>query len=325
MNELTPDPIDYLLRRKFGFPTVDDPGLAYPSTEALVSKLGEAQRQAYDTCKAALEIKKPEEIRALFEAERAKYRPQEKTNVDPQEQRRFFNLPAAAADFKHWSKAAHWTLDEAVALSFGKAPEVVNWKSVEPYEDVSPFAKRYRQVRDLALRAAQWQQLFDPMLPGIFLAWAERADIAVPPELVAAVKARGVQVADWKTLYDQLLARHKELAKLNSATIEQQRLTIAELNELSSSLANEIAAVRAAAAADSPKGREIGTRERDSLLKLVIGMAVGGYRYDPAQKRSDKLPEIVSDLERAGVPLDADTVRKWLKQAADLLPPKQTE
>jgi hypothetical protein len=26
--------------------------------------------------------------------------------------------------------------------------------------------------------------------------------------------------------------------------------------------------------------------------------------------------------ERAGVPLDVDTVRKWLRQAADLLPPK---
>ena len=54
-------------------------------------------------------------------------------------------------------------------------------------------------------------------------------------------------------------------------------------------------------------------------------MAVGGFSYDPAQKRSAIIPEIVGDLERAGVALDADTVRKWLKQAAELLPPKQTE
>ena len=28
------------------------------------------------------------------------------------------------------------------------------------------------------------------------------------------------------------------------------------------------------------------------------------------------------DLARAGVPLDVDTVRKWLREAAELLPPK---
>jgi hypothetical protein len=54
-------------------------------------------------------------------------------------------------------------------------------------------------------------------------------------------------------------------------------------------------------------------------------MAVEGYRYDPKQKRSDKIPEIVSDLDKAGIALDADTVRKWLREAAELLPPRETD
>jgi hypothetical protein len=33
--------------------------------------------------------------------------------------------------------------------------------------------------------------------------------------------------------------------------------------------------------------KPLGTKERDSLLKLVIGMAIGGYRYDPKAKRSE--------------------------------------
>jgi len=57
-------------------------------------------------------------------------------------------------------------------------------------------------------------------------------------------------------------------------------------------------------------------------LKVVIGMAVGGYSYDPKVGRSDRHTEIAGDLERAGVPLDVDTVRKWLREAAELLPPK---
>ena len=62
------------------------------------------------------------------------------------------------------------------------------------------------------------------------------------------------------------------------------------------------------------------TRERDTALKLIIGMAVKGYGYDPTAKRSDKISEIVGDLASAGISLDDDTVRKWLREAADLLP-----
>jgi hypothetical protein len=54
---------------------------------------------------------------------------------------RFFNQPHAAADFEHWSKLAHWTLDEAVALSSGKAPERVNWEAVSKYLQLSSFAE----------------------------------------------------------------------------------------------------------------------------------------------------------------------------------------
>jgi len=51
-------------------------------------------------------------------------------------------------------------------------------------------------------------------------------------------------------------------------------------------------------------------------------MAVKGYVYDPKAARSDSVAEIVKDLALVGVPLDDDTVRKWLREAAELLPPK---
>ena len=67
-------------------------------------------------------------------------------------------------------KAQHWTLDEAVALAFGKAPEVVSWSSVSPFFiSASPFALKYSRLRDLALRAKQWEKLFDPVLPELSL------------------------------------------------------------------------------------------------------------------------------------------------------------
>src|SRR6185436_9706811 len=92
---------------------------------------------------------------------------------EQEEQALFFHQPWANADFSHWSKAAHWTLDEAIALSFGKAPEHVTWEKVKSVAVISPFAGQYARRRDLALRAMHWKQLFDPVLPGIFLAWAK--------------------------------------------------------------------------------------------------------------------------------------------------------
>lgn len=66
----------------------------------------------------------------------------------------------------------------------------------------------------------------------------------------------------------------------------------------------------------------LGSRERESLLKLVIGMAVKGYGYDPKASRSDKVSEIAGDLTKLGIPLTDDTVRKYLREARDLLPPE---
>jgi hypothetical protein len=236
-----------------------------------------------------------------------------------EEEQRFFHRPYARADFEHWSKAAHWTLDEAIALSFGKAPERVTWETVKPYLQVSSFAFQYQRRRDLAIRALAWKQLFDPCLPGIFLAWAKRNDLAIPPELETAVTARGVQIADWKTLYDDLKAKfdahHEEWMKVSD-----------EKDQLAESLRQQVQDLEtrlASGASDAPataSERALGTRERESLLKLIIGMAVGGYGYNPTAPRSEQPSEIASDLATSGVSLDVDTVRKWLKEAAGLLP-----
>lgn len=47
-----------------------------------------------------------------------------------------------------------------------------------------------------------------------------------------------------------------------------------------------------------------------------------GYAYNPKAGRSESTGDIVKDLEQAGVALDPDTVRKWLREAAELLPPQ---
>lgn len=69
--------------------------------------------------------------------------------------------------------------------------------------------------------------------------------------------------------------------------------------------------------------RELSTRERDTLLKLVVGMAIEGYRYDPNAARNDAPGEIAGDLAKQGIELTDDTVRKWLKEAASTVLPRK--
>jgi hypothetical protein len=78
-----------------------------------------------------------------------------------------------------------------------------------------------------------------------------------------------------------------------------------EIAQLQSQLAHQITASK---------------REQESLLKLVIGMATGGYRFDRRAVRSRVTKEITDDLLDAGVSLDEATILKHLRRASELLP-----
>lgn len=65
---------------------------------------------------------------------------------------------------------------------------------------------------------------------------------------------------------------------------------------------------------------KLDARKERSMQKLIIGMAVKGYSYDPQKSRNDVVAEIRSDLDHLGISLDDKTIRDHLKEAAKLLP-----
>lgn len=333
------DRTEYLVLRRFPFAGgLSFPPPISPGRNRLPGPTPE-MRQALAAYREELAALTADELVARYGAEKQREYEQLVAKAEQKEREYFFNQPHAGADFVHWSKMAHWTIDEAVALSFGKGPELVHWAAVSKYLQISRFAGQYQRRREIATRAVQWKQLYDPVLPGIFLAWAKRTDIPVPPELTKAVEKRGVQVADWKSLHDEAVEAGKrdaetaekqiaELKRLFDESIAQLQTQRADWLDVVNAKNTKIAALEAgieALRSEQPSFKPeqaVGARERDSLLKLIIGMAVAGYVYDPKATRSDKPAEIAGDLERAGVPLDVDTIRKWLREAAELLPPK---
>lgn len=65
--------------------------------------------------------------------------------------------------------------------------------------------------------------------------------------------------------------------------------------------------------------KPLGNRERDNLLRVVIGMAVAGYRYDTSAAKNPAFRDIMNDLERLGIEVSDDTVRKFLRDGSALL------
>jgi hypothetical protein len=186
------------------------------------------------------------------------------------------------ADFVYWSKMPRWTLEEATALSFGKAPEFVNWDKVKANHGQSSFADDYSKRRSLLLRAQEADELPVLISPGEFIAWAERTGIALPQDLVDAVRA-------------------------STGRIEDRRSLVSERDELR----EEVKRLKEEAARNKP----LLTRERETYHKLTLGLAIIAYRYNPAAGRSNTPQEIANDLANLQIEVSDDTVRKKLSDA----------
>ena len=308
--------IDYFVNRKYPQATVR-------------GNVAASNARAY---RGELEQKGLEELVASFEANKRMDDEYAAAKARAEEEARPFNQPSARADVAHWCKASYWTLEESVALLLDRAPEYVTWQSVQPHVTRSSFAIRFMRLRDLMLRAKVMGQLSDYMVPGMYLAWAKRNQQEVPERLESAIAAFGHQIGDWKTAYDSLKERTDKDAAERAK--RQEQLAI-ELDDKAKKLARALAdndvlmqqasALKEKLEAPVPADRVLSRRERESLLKLVIGMATEGYRYNPAAARNPATKDIADDLARAGVPLDPDTVRHWLQEGAEILPAKPNE
>lgn len=289
------DPIQFLTDRKFQ--RVPRFMSDTSSFEGLLGDFEKEIPQEIRDYEASLRSLPPEEFQALLDSELKKY-DEEAAAKEAAERSLFFNHPKATADFEHWSRAAYWTQEEAIALSFGKNPEFVTWEKIKRFQGAS-FVVRYGRLRELARRAALGRHPHARLEPGDFISWMRNHDLSFPPELEDAVRRRGVPITDWKAAYEELKQHNEAMtAEFESARMRNGRVGEAD---------------------------RFSEREKNSLLKLVIGMAVGGYGFAPTSGRTKTTTDITADLERAGVPLDPDTVRKWLRAAAELLPPKETE
>jgi hypothetical protein len=340
-----PEAIKFLLRRRF-------PQLRPDTTIAAGGSL-QFKFGAYDVDVAAqaeqylteLRNMPVEKLQALHASEQAKLQQEFIEQAELEEKRRFYNQPGANADFDHWSRMADWRLDEAVALSMGKEPSVVNPKSLEPFVRVSAFAERYFKLRELAQRAARWEKLFDPVLPGIYIAWAEQNEIEFSAELKRLVVARGNTIGNWRSAHDRLKSnfdklkdeytklqsQNDELLKINSENIEkmtsafnevigQRDAAYGRLKELADQNTETVASPRVETLPQEEQEEgETSVREQNNMRRLIIAMAHAKYHFHPSRSKNSAASNIVTALNNLELKMSEGTVLTHLRKAAALV------
>lgn len=232
---------------------------------------------------------------------------------EAQEAAQFYNQREADADFDAWARTPFWSITEAVALSLGKAPEVVTWEAVQDIETTSEFAKKFKARHRIINRAALAKALSAAMSPRVFLAWAERTRLSIPQALVDAIRefspgasASGMQSNQLDEACSKILAQ-----KDAENTILLQR--ISELEKILNKQ-YEIAKTL------TPPQKTAITKRENSLMKLAITMAVCGYYYNPNEDYNKAIPEIHLDADLLQLDIDVGTVRKYINLSRQLLP-----
>jgi hypothetical protein len=65
--------------------------------------------------------------------------------------------------------------------------------------------------------------------------------------------------------------------------------------------------------------------EKGSMLKMIAAMACEQYGFDPTAVRSQAVSSLRQDLDSVGLPLDDKTIRKWLREACEMVPKEYWE
>jgi hypothetical protein len=189
-----------------------------------------------------------------------------------------------APDWDHWRRMDEWTIGEATCLLLEVDPDSARGRSITEMrrlsQTMSTSCDRETWTRAKKISDLVWASHSKGKLRTIRVMYPEGGS---PPALAPSewlAWARGKN-----------LAIPKELDGITSAT------TSAPLVE-----------------------KTFQTKERETLLKLVVGLAIKGFDYQPKAGRSNTVKEIAAALEGLGIGMDEDTIRNKLQEAAKLLP-----
>lgn len=192
-----------------------------------------------------------------------------------------FEGDASLADFDYWSKAAYYTLDEALWLSVGLQPtdrfDARILHSAGQRKTVDAASKFLIKRRELFVRELQSGSITRKQTSATLFEWIQRVDLEVHP--------------GFKRMLEKTLERSSKALVQNESN---------------------------SANTDEYKGK-FEAREKVSLSKMLLAIAITEYGYDPEARRSP-IPKEMQDLAaQLGLEISQDTIRQYLQMGAKYL------
>ncbi|WP_411819123.1 hypothetical protein ABFZ85_08950 [Hyphococcus formosus] len=203
-----------------------------------------------------------------------------------------------------------WTEKEAVLLSLCIDPrnpfEGLDRKIIFNINDIPSYKNRLFMLLR-AVVAFGWDGY---VLPKDFIVWAELKNISVPERLKIAVNKAQTGGSFVFRQQNENAIEIKEKTYAEEIQLEENARELAEYRERKW---NEIRQKHIETEAE-----KVNPKARTSMLKMIFGMAVDKYRYQSNAKICHSASKIQSAVERAGMEIDVDTVRNWLRESAAL-------
>lgn len=197
-----------------------------------------------------------------------------------------FDEKTGLADIDYWSKSAYLKMDEAVLLSAGLNPSEHAIRALNRGSDRGQLDPATAFLRQ---RRDLFRRALDPRQNDLKLA---------PGKVLRWIRQVNLEVHPRFRCILETIERAEE---------SPQDVSSAPETEVSSEI-----------------GR-IDPREKTSMAKLLVLIAIDAYGYDPRANRSPIPNEIEGIAHRNGVGLTAQTIRTYLKLGAEQLPKDWTK
>ncbi|MEH6742680.1 hypothetical protein [Hyphomonas sp.] len=245
----------------------------------------------------------------------------------------FFNAPIAFADYRRWARHLTWTVEQCVALSLGRSPNVLSWEALKSAGDEawrSDLGKEFLARMEIAWNWISIGQLTPEATPGEYLTWLKSVRLDCPPKLIETIQTFGNEIIDWKERSEALKGDVEQLREeVGSLFQENQQWAIAYDNlqstsargieELQARLAQAELALKVSGLDEAPinESDTPDPRALKSLHKIIYAMAVKKYHFDATQEEWPAVTKILNDLELEGLPMSRKALRGHLKRSSE--------
>jgi hypothetical protein len=166
------------------------------------------------------------------------------------------------------------------------------------------------------------------------LSFLQKHEVAIPKGPINdEIRPKGVLSTSTDVgLHDALAISERERAEWKakalafSAIDDDRALLKQEIDRLREELRNTIdRAAQLVLERDNLKSEFLAGKTKTTALRIIGGMAIGGYGMDIHATRLTGLKELSTDLQQVGADVGEKTLRDWLKSASAVVEPKRAK